>query len=203
MGLYDRVDYETDCPQCGAIVDGFQTKDGDPYMNVVKPGSVNNFYSKCDNCNAWIDLNRIIPPTADFTISWRKSAHETPIIGLDEVSISQPPEPAADEEKRSLWECGPVDPTVLEDVVITEPSADAGSMDGFGVCACRWYEGRIEACLYHSRELSKIRPAKAVEPAADEGGECLVGCHKEWPHPAMIHAPNCPNARQTGTGEVE
>ena len=61
MGLFNYVDYECDCPRCGQKIEGFQTKDGDPYLVTVNPWEVNNFYSGCKGCGVWIEYVRKTP----------------------------------------------------------------------------------------------------------------------------------------------
>jgi hypothetical protein len=59
MGLYDNVNFRMDCPRCGTLVEGFQTKDGDVWLNTVEPEAVLTFYSICDTCKQWIELTRL------------------------------------------------------------------------------------------------------------------------------------------------
>ena len=61
MGLFDYVDFEMPCPNCGKKVDDFQTKDGDVYMSTVDAFSVDSFYSSCGECGLWIEFNRNVP----------------------------------------------------------------------------------------------------------------------------------------------
>lgn len=58
MGLFDWVDFEMDCPNCGHKLKEFQTKDGDNYMNTVDAFYVDRFYTACDNCGMWIEFLR-------------------------------------------------------------------------------------------------------------------------------------------------
>jgi len=61
MGMFDYVNTpEIKCPNCGEIVTGFQSKDGPCYLKTVEFWTLDNFYSSCDSCNAWIQYNRII-----------------------------------------------------------------------------------------------------------------------------------------------
>ena len=57
MGMFDYVDYECTCPVCHSKVDGFQSKDGECWLNKVLPGEVSNFYSSCKQCGCWIEFN--------------------------------------------------------------------------------------------------------------------------------------------------
>jgi len=66
MGMFDNVDYKCDCPKCGSSVSGFQSKDGDCVLETIKPGSVYNFYSSCNNCGVWIDFTS--KPSSNFTM---------------------------------------------------------------------------------------------------------------------------------------
>ncbi len=58
MGMFDDVDFEMNCPKCGARVADFQSKDGECSMNKVKPWTVNHFYTACPSCRAWIEYRR-------------------------------------------------------------------------------------------------------------------------------------------------
>lgn len=58
MGIFNYVDYEMPCPNCGETVGNFQTKDGDVSMDVVDYWTVNNFYAGCQKCGAWIEFIR-------------------------------------------------------------------------------------------------------------------------------------------------
>ena len=61
MGLFDYVDFEMDCPKCGARLTNFQTKDGDVFMNKVSVWSVDNFGAWCDRCKTSIAFYRKRP----------------------------------------------------------------------------------------------------------------------------------------------
>ncbi len=50
MGMFDYVDFECKCPQCGTKVDGFQSKDGDCSLSKIDFFMVDNFYSSCPKC---------------------------------------------------------------------------------------------------------------------------------------------------------
>ena len=56
MGMFDYVNYECICPECGSDVIGFQSKDGECYLNHLNPLSVDNFYTSCDGCDSWIEF---------------------------------------------------------------------------------------------------------------------------------------------------
>jgi len=55
MGLFDHVNFETECPVCSHKVTGFQTKDSICCLETVEPWTVRNFYSSCPNCDTWIE----------------------------------------------------------------------------------------------------------------------------------------------------
>ncbi len=61
MGMYDDVKFVTACPVCGKTVRDFQSKDNGCLLLELEFGEVNNFYSSCDNCGAWIEYNRKKP----------------------------------------------------------------------------------------------------------------------------------------------
>ena len=58
MGMFDYVDFECDCPECGNTVGGFQSKSGDCNLETIPPWSVDQFYSYCNKCNARISYDR-------------------------------------------------------------------------------------------------------------------------------------------------
>lgn len=73
MGLYNCVNFETECPVCRRVLNDFQTKENPlggfdtKYRLMVQPTQVNQFYSDCDWCRAefllgtrytvWIEYN--------------------------------------------------------------------------------------------------------------------------------------------------
>ena len=56
MGMFDWVNYAMPCPQCGVIVDEFQSKGGPCGMETIDFWEVDNFYAFCDQCGAWIEF---------------------------------------------------------------------------------------------------------------------------------------------------
>ena len=63
MGCFDWVNFEMDCPKCGELVDGFQSKSAECNLGTVDPTAVANMYSCCPKCKNWIELAREpIPP---------------------------------------------------------------------------------------------------------------------------------------------
>ena len=56
MGMFDYVNFECECPICGEKVIGFQTKEGPLLLETLEPLDVNNFYSNCSTCGAWIEF---------------------------------------------------------------------------------------------------------------------------------------------------
>jgi hypothetical protein len=57
MGMFDWVNYSCDCPVCGELVEGFQSKDSHCLLDNLNPTDVDNFYTSCDGCGSWIELN--------------------------------------------------------------------------------------------------------------------------------------------------
>lgn len=64
MGMFDDVHFEMNCPKCGAMVKGFQSKDLDCTLDLVEPDALQNFYSSCRSCKAWIEFSRPRPKGA-------------------------------------------------------------------------------------------------------------------------------------------
>ena len=61
MGLFNTIkDFKIQCPNCHEWVSGFQTKDFQD-MGFSGVDEVNNFYSGCGNCGAWIEFDRKRP----------------------------------------------------------------------------------------------------------------------------------------------
>lgn len=58
MGMFDYIDFEMKCPNCGELVDDFQSKDSACWMDTISPFDVLNFYSSCKKCGTWIEFNK-------------------------------------------------------------------------------------------------------------------------------------------------
>lgn len=61
MSMFDRVDNVPDmpCPDCGKVISehgDWQTKDGPCTLCRIDFRELDNFYTNCPHCNAWIDL---------------------------------------------------------------------------------------------------------------------------------------------------
>ena len=54
---FDRVDYECPCPNCGAQVCSFRTRDLCNQLDTVDYRIAYHFYAEC-HCGAWIDFIR-------------------------------------------------------------------------------------------------------------------------------------------------
>ncbi len=72
MGMFDWVDYECECPVCGAKVTGFQTKELDCDMDTVTPQQALFFYSICSGCGAWLVAQYVEPVAAHIHIEASK-----------------------------------------------------------------------------------------------------------------------------------
>lgn len=59
MGMFDEVNFVTACPECGAQMAGFQSKDRACLLEKVEPDSLLNFYSFCRGCGAWVEFTRL------------------------------------------------------------------------------------------------------------------------------------------------
>jgi len=59
MGCFDYVNYTCKCPKCGVDVSGFQTKDCESIFETKEISDILNFYTSCNQCNEWIEFNRI------------------------------------------------------------------------------------------------------------------------------------------------
>lgn len=58
MGMFDWVNFECKCPNCGSEVSGFQSKDSGCDIELVEIKDVNHFYTDCIKCGSWIEFNR-------------------------------------------------------------------------------------------------------------------------------------------------
>jgi hypothetical protein len=54
---HDHVDFTCPCPNCGARIEGFRTKDLCNQFDTVDPRIVYHFYAEC-RCGTWIDFIR-------------------------------------------------------------------------------------------------------------------------------------------------
>lgn len=61
MGMYDNVIAPNVLCQCGALVDGWQSKDGPCTLDDVHINDVDNFYSHCRSCGKWFHFIRKEP----------------------------------------------------------------------------------------------------------------------------------------------
>jgi hypothetical protein len=59
MGMYDDVEFKCDCPNCGEMVDGFQSKDGPCELKTLTPDRVLCWYSNCSHCGTWVERHRL------------------------------------------------------------------------------------------------------------------------------------------------
>jgi len=60
MGMFDYVDYEASCENCGSTLSDFQTKDTSCTLSTVSHLDCRNFYTPCDSCGAWNEFE-VIP----------------------------------------------------------------------------------------------------------------------------------------------
>ena len=60
MGMFDFVNVPEpiQCPQCGAPLSGWQSKDADCLMEMVELSTVLHFYTACRKCNSFIEYFR-------------------------------------------------------------------------------------------------------------------------------------------------
>jgi uncharacterized protein (UPF0212 family) len=57
MGMYDEIKFKTNCPNCNAEVNSFQSKDGACNLEKLNYCEVDRFYTICKNCEAWIEYS--------------------------------------------------------------------------------------------------------------------------------------------------
>jgi len=80
MGLYDEVDFDFNCPNCGDHMT-FQTKDTDCVLTTVSPAACTNFYGSCNYCGTWLEFNRVNPPTIVFEYEYDGEKKEVFLSG--------------------------------------------------------------------------------------------------------------------------
>lgn len=68
MGMFDYVNLRIKCPKCATFIRDFQSKDGSCLMNTLEIEEVDNFYSSCPNCDAWIEFQRKEPSERTITM---------------------------------------------------------------------------------------------------------------------------------------
>jgi hypothetical protein len=56
MGMFDYVKFSCKCPNCGEEISGFQSKDSSCLMDEIEFNQVDNFYTSCGKCGAWIEF---------------------------------------------------------------------------------------------------------------------------------------------------
>ena len=59
MGMFDYVNHREECPNCDRLLteSDWQSKSGDCRMRLLEPSEVDNFYTSCLSCQAWIEYN--------------------------------------------------------------------------------------------------------------------------------------------------
>lgn len=55
MGMFDYVKYEAPCPNCGKVIDEWQSKDYHCTLGSIEPWRVDQFYTSCPACGVWIE----------------------------------------------------------------------------------------------------------------------------------------------------
>lgn len=66
MGMFDYVKFSTNCPDCGAVISEFQSKDGLCLLQTLRPEEVREFYSSCDSCGYFLTVEYISPAEGYF-----------------------------------------------------------------------------------------------------------------------------------------
>lgn len=63
MGMFDYVNVSMPCPNCGKVIESFQTKDEDCTLDTIEPDRLGCFYAYC-KCKTWVQFTRPKPPQA-------------------------------------------------------------------------------------------------------------------------------------------
>lgn len=56
MGVYNLVDFQINCTNCGTLITQFQTKEGPGIFEIVKFNEVNNFHAICPGCESFLEF---------------------------------------------------------------------------------------------------------------------------------------------------
>lgn len=75
MGMFDHVNVDISCPECGGKVD-WQSKDGPCVLTTVDPTEVTDFGCYCHECHTSHSFSRLAPV---------RTERETP-FSLEEVT---------------------------------------------------------------------------------------------------------------------
>lgn len=79
MGMFDYVDVDVNCPNCGTKIEEFQTKDTDCTLAKVDVIEVDNFYGDCEKCGTWVEFDRKIerkPGLEQFEMQYETKAQQ-------------------------------------------------------------------------------------------------------------------------------
>jgi hypothetical protein len=73
MSMYNMVNAVIYCPNCGATIKDFFTKEGQLETKKVDPIGINYFYCACLDCSTWFEFKKECTPTtvardAPFTL---------------------------------------------------------------------------------------------------------------------------------------
>lgn len=60
MGMFDYVHFTMPCPNCGAELSSFQSKDAGCTLDTIEPDGLGGFYAYC-KCKSWIAFERPMP----------------------------------------------------------------------------------------------------------------------------------------------
>lgn len=67
MGMFDYVKHRSKCPDCGEIVEPFQTKDAECVLDVLDHSDkrIHVYYAQCRNCKTFIEYTRTTRPVTN------------------------------------------------------------------------------------------------------------------------------------------
>lgn len=55
MGLFDYINFKTECPKCKNKLNEFQSKNGPCAMYTLEFWMVDNFYDMCHKCETYVE----------------------------------------------------------------------------------------------------------------------------------------------------
>lgn len=93
MGMFDWVNFKgVPCPQCGAAMHGFQSKDAHCELDTVEPDGLSTFYAGCRRCRTWVQYSRDCHPPHPLR---PEPLSEAEVLAMGFVKSVTPPAPPA------------------------------------------------------------------------------------------------------------
>ena len=78
VGMFDYVKVVAPCWNCDRALDSFQSKDSSCLLRVVAIDEVDNYYTICEQCSAWVEYSRTID--GDFILMDKKMCKSRRVV---------------------------------------------------------------------------------------------------------------------------